>query len=423
MKSVLDKVFTSVKGFFSELKLYPNNRYNDKEVKGSTKGKKVVNWIAKFLWLMSMFFLQLSLWFNTFRVSLKEIFNPSVNAKRNWRLWVGSFFRIMTILLIISGIAPLMLNSLMPEWQLITYICVVLIAFQYFMKWFTCDLKGDWYFHEKIPKLLLFPFKLGNILYLAIWLVPLILLLMYPYDSDIVGNSTILPSFAKNLGSVIWLILLMFSLTIYNEVQYLGFSKGLLVLNYVFEKNSKIITTLIIALLVMVLIFSVIVMNVEALAWNQDYETTNGGKSKLLSDDGFTGWFNSFYMCFITFTTIGFGDVTPVTEPAKIVIMISAIFGVAFYSLFTSIIVNGFIQYLDNVKEQEIERKDRMFREAIKELDVELQEKKISKSIYELKVRKIKEDLKNNNTNKKKIKLSTIKKQNLKVHGRRKKEK
>ncbi len=52
----------------------------------------------------------------------------------------------------------------------------------------------------------------------------------------------------------------------------------------------------------------------------------------------------SFYFSIITFTTIGYGDITPVTGLGKIIACISAIFGVGLHGLFIGIISSAFIE-------------------------------------------------------------------------------
>lgn len=54
------------------------------------------------------------------------------------------------------------------------------------------------------------------------------------------------------------------------------------------------------------------------------------------------------YFSIITFTTIGYGDVTPITTFGKIVSCISAIFGVGLHGLFIGIIGSAFMEAFKN---------------------------------------------------------------------------
>ncbi len=395
-----------------EINLYPNNNLNN-DVNSKVEKVPSTNLVARMIHQFKLLLMIFCIYFNKFRFYVKEIFYPNENAPRNWRLFLGTILRSSVVILVISGFAPLIYNKLIPSFKPVAFTIIITLAIFYFLRWFTYDLKYDELPNKRWIRFLSYPFKVINIFYLAIWLIPSIIIHIHGYDGlwFAINSET---QFKHSVGATIWLILLLYLTSIYAEVQYLGFSKGLLVLNYVFEKNAKIIGVLMGSLIVMVLIFSVITMNVEAMSLTQEQITNNDSK---ITIGGFDGWFNSFYMVFITFTTIGFGDVTPITEQGRTVIMVSAIFGVAFYSLFTSIIVNGFIQYLDDLKQKEITRKERMYNEALNELNIDLQEGKISKSIYNLKVRKLSEDIKSNrDPNKKKTKLKDIEKKNLKIH-------
>lgn len=352
--------------------------------------------ISRFLYLFKTNFFIFLLHFNTFRSWCLTIFNPDINTKKNILFWLGCSIRISLLIISLSFIFPLMFNNLFPQFESLSKVMVFFIAALYFLRWMTSDLKQNANkISNKMINFIIYPIRFSNILMLSSWIIPMILIY-----GDIQFQSK---------ENVIFLFLLVFLVNIYNELQYMWIFNGLLVLNFVFQKNWKIILMLIISLLIMVLIFSVIVLNIEKIFYNPNL----GVQSPILIP-GYQGWFNSFWLCFITFTTIGYGDILPVTDQAKVVIMISAIFGIAFYSLFTSIIVNGFIQYLDKLKIEEQERREAKYREAVNELNTELEKNKISKTIYNIKLKKVQDDIKNNRRiNKKSIKLKSINRKNL----------
>ena len=61
--------------------------------------------------------------------------------------------------------------------------------------------------------------------------------------------------------------------------------------------------------------------------------------------------FESFYWAVVTISTVGFGDITPVTDAGRFVAMIIIIAGVAVLSFTTSIIVSAFTENLDEIKD------------------------------------------------------------------------
>lgn len=65
-------------------------------------------------------------------------------------------------------------------------------------------------------------------------------------------------------------------------------------------------------------------------------------------------FFDAVYWAVISLTTVGYGDLYPVTSAGRIISMISAIFGIAFVALPAGIISAG---YLEIVMEEKTEQK------------------------------------------------------------------
>jgi voltage-gated potassium channel len=61
--------------------------------------------------------------------------------------------------------------------------------------------------------------------------------------------------------------------------------------------------------------------------------------------------FDAFYWALVTISTVGFGDVVPITDMGRAVAMIIIISGVAVLSFFTSIIVSAFNEKLGELRE------------------------------------------------------------------------
>ena len=76
--------------------------------------------------------------------------------------------------------------------------------------------------------------------------------------------------------------------------------------------------------------------------------------------------FDAFYWSLITISTVGYGDITPVTDEGKVLTMVLIVFGIGFISFATSIIVSAFTEKLEELKS------DRVVREAKSMNDVYL---------------------------------------------------
>jgi len=74
--------------------------------------------------------------------------------------------------------------------------------------------------------------------------------------------------------------------------------------------------------------------------------------------------FDAIYWSLITISTVGYGDITPVTKEGKVLTMILIFFGIGFISFATSIIATAFAEKLEQLKA------NRVFREAKTMTDV-----------------------------------------------------
>ncbi len=66
--------------------------------------------------------------------------------------------------------------------------------------------------------------------------------------------------------------------------------------------------------------------------------------------------FDAIYWSLITISTVGYGDITPVTKEGKVLTMILIIFGIGFISFATSIIASAFTEKLEELKAERVIR-------------------------------------------------------------------
>ena len=64
--------------------------------------------------------------------------------------------------------------------------------------------------------------------------------------------------------------------------------------------------------------------------------------------------FDALYWSFITITTVGYGDISPVTMPGKMVSFVIVIMGIVIISFATSVIVSAFSEKLNELKEDRV---------------------------------------------------------------------
>ena len=71
----------------------------------------------------------------------------------------------------------------------------------------------------------------------------------------------------------------------------------------------------------------------------------------------FKNFFEAMYWSMISLTTIGYGDICPVTTVGRLVAMVSSFLGVAIVALPTSVITAG---YMEAIKKEEKQEEDMM---------------------------------------------------------------
>jgi voltage-gated potassium channel len=104
----------------------------------------------------------------------------------------------------------------------------------------------------------------------------------------------------------------------------------------VFKKKASQIISSVSVILVLMVITSVLMYNVEHAA----------------QPDKFSNAFDSLWWTICTITTVGYGDIYPITLPGKIFSGIIAFLSIGLIAIPTSIISSGFIESVEQAKEE-----------------------------------------------------------------------
>lgn len=107
----------------------------------------------------------------------------------------------------------------------------------------------------------------------------------------------------------------------------LRYSKNVVVISNVFKKQKKILLTVATLAASYILISALVIYNVEP----ESFET----------------FFDAVYWATISLTTVGYGDIYPVTTIGRIVTMVSSLFGVAVIALPSGVITAGYLAEID----------------------------------------------------------------------------
>lgn len=78
--------------------------------------------------------------------------------------------------------------------------------------------------------------------------------------------------------------------------------------------------------------------------------------------DTFNTFFDAIYWATVSLTTVGYGDLYPVTTVGKAISMVSSVLGIAIIALPASIITAGYMKALDEYVDEKKARKNSMWR-------------------------------------------------------------
>lgn len=211
-------------------------------------------------------------------------------------------YDIFMMFVIICSIIPLAFKEQTTFMEYVDKIAAIIFTIDYILHWTTSDIK-----YENKIGFLKYPFSLMAILDLL----------------------SILPSIGiiNNSFRLLKIFRLIRSLRILRVFKVMRYSKNVSIILNVFKAQKTTLLTIGGLAVAYILISALIILNVEP--------------------DTFDTYFDAIYWAVVSLTTVGYGDIYPVTAIGKIVAMISSIFGVAIIALPAGVITAGFMEEIN----------------------------------------------------------------------------
>ena len=218
----------------------------------------------------------------------------------------------MFVMIVIS-IVPLMFKTQISLFVWFDRISVIAFILDYFARWLTADYKRPNRNH-------LFSFA------------------TYPFTfMAIIDLLSILPSL-NMIGVSFKALRAIRLLKLLRVLKFLRYSRRIQMLLNVFKKERSVLLTVFAIAVFYIFTTALIMFNVD-----QDKPNNNGTVV-------FETFFDAVYWATTSLTTVGYGDVYPVSDFGKLVSMLSSIFGIAIIALPSGVITAG---YLDELKKLE----------------------------------------------------------------------
>lgn len=231
---------------------------------------------------------------------------------RNKDNFASRVYDFVMLIAIAIGILPLMFRKqyeLFWYFDLISGVCFIV---DYILRWCTAD------FESKRSKMAAFA--------------------VYPFTPmAIIDLLSILPIF-NLLGPTFKVFRVSRLLKILRIFKVIRYFEPLEIIMSVIRKQSSILLTVLSLAVFYIFITALIMFNAE--------EQIDPETGKLLFDN----FFDAFYWASCTLTTVGYGDLYPISDTGRVISIVSSMVGIAIIALPSGIVTAGYMEELRNRK-------------------------------------------------------------------------
>ncbi len=211
------------------------------------------------------------------------------------------------LVMIIGSVVPLMFIDDYPVFKVIELVTVVVFIIDYLLRWMTSDIR----------------LKKGWVSYI-----------IYPFTPmAIVDLLSILPGL-NLIGSEFKLLRLTRLLKIMRLLKIFRYSDKITIFLRVLKKERQVLLSVLMLALFYIFITALVMFNAEP---HINPET---------GEETFHSFFDALYWATVTLTTVGYGDLCPVTNIGRVVSMLSSLFGVAIIALPSGVITASYLEEL-----------------------------------------------------------------------------
>ena len=216
---------------------------------------------------------------------------------------ISSVYDVAMIFVIVVSLIPLAFKESTPAFTVMEWITTGIFIIDYLLRLWTADIKLD----KGPASFLIYP------------LTPL----------AIIDLLCILPSFAALSGSfrILKVVRLLRAFRVFRAFKALRYSKNMIIIANVIREQKTALLAVFSLAVSYILISALVIFNVEP--------------------DSFGDYFDAVYWATVSLTTVGYGDIYPVTDAGRIITMLSSILGIAVVALPAGIITAGYMSEIE----------------------------------------------------------------------------
>ena len=156
----------------------------------------------------------------------------------------------------------------------------------------------------------------------------------------IIDLLSILPTF-NIIGHTFKVARISRLLKILRVIKFVRYFEPLILITTVVHRQSKILWTVFSLALFYTFVTALIMFNAE--------EEIDPETGRLLFED----FFDAFYWAVCTLTTVGYGDIYPISDLGRVISIISSMVGIAIIALPSGIVTAGYMEELKRKREYE----------------------------------------------------------------------
>jgi voltage-gated potassium channel len=247
---------------------------------------------------------------------------------RNHETTLSRVYDYLMLIAIVIGIIPLMFRNQIRLFWFFDIISGVCFLLDYILRWITCDYRTS---NKKWLSFVVYPFT----------------------PMAIIDMLSILPT-VNLLAPSFKLFRVSRLMKILRVVKVIRYYEPLEIILSVIRKQRKILLTVLSLAVFYIFITAMIMFNGE--------EDINPETGKYLFDN----FFEAFYWASCTLTTVGYGDLYPISNTGRVISIISSMVGIAIIALPSGIITAGYMEELRARKEHKENQKHQTDKEETK---------------------------------------------------------
>lgn len=223
--------------------------------------------------------------------------------KSNGKDISSTMYDLFMLCTISASIVPLAFKEQSIVLISVDYVCTIIFIVDYILRWLTAD--------KKINNKYSF--------------------LLYPFTPmAIIDLIAILPTF-NIINSAFRLLKIFRAFKVVRIFKAFRYSKNFMMISRVIKKNALILLSLLVCAIFYIIVSALFIFSLEP--------------------ESFKNFFEAIYWATTALTTVGYGDIYPVTVGGRWISMISSFFGIAMVALPSGVITAGFISEMQGEKE------------------------------------------------------------------------